>query len=107
MATMVHSRGFKSKYVSITTSTAVSLTDLGFTSSEVSDADHFHVQAVANGGLRYWYDGTVPTSSEGFLLFEGESQIFRGSVNGQKVRFIADSGATGNVEVAITLGKFF
>jgi len=107
MASLIASAPIKSLYVTLSTTTAQTLLTLGFTEQEVKDADHVHISIIKNGDVRYWYDGiTVPTGSQGHLMYEGEERIVRGIRNARNLKMISDIDATGEVELAITLGKF-
>lgn len=87
---------------STVSSTALSLTDIGFDADEVAVADRMRV-TVETQPLRYRYDGAVATTSVGHQLVAGSVLILDGQQNIANFSIIAVStdGA-----VFITLESF-
>lgn len=106
MSSMIASTGLYCVYTTVSSSEAKGLLELGFSDDQIKGSDHVHISVVKNGGLRYWYNGTVPTASQGHPIWEGDERIIRGLKNARNLKVIADVGALTDVEVAITIGAF-
>lgn len=99
---MIAIGGYVSKMVTVDNLTAKSLVDLGFLEKDVAGADSAQV-SVFGKTVRYWYDGSTPTPSEGHPIFPLSERIVRGIRNIQNFRMIAEQGTA---TIAITLGTF-
>lgn len=99
---MIAIGGYSSKMVTVDASVAKSLEELGFTHLEVAGADSAQISAF-NKNVRYWYDGSTPTSSEGHPIFASSERIVRGIRNIQNLKLISE---VGTATMAITLGTF-
>lgn len=81
-------------------STEQTMTDLGFTDAELSEADIAFI-TVDGADVRFTYDGTTPTGSVGHLLSNSDKWIVMGNDNIRNLQFIrADST---DAYVAVTL----
>ena len=98
---MVGVGGYAAKMVDVS-STALSLSDMLFTEEEIKSADTVHV-SVRVGNVSYWYDGTVPTATQGHEILEKSERIIRGIRNIRNFKVISQSGTA---KLAITLGTF-
>ena len=99
---MIAIAGYVSKMVTVDNSVAKGMEDFGFTEKEISGADSAQI-SVFGKTVRYWYDGSTPTPSEGHPIFPMSERMVRGIRNIQKIRLIAEQGTA---TLAITLGTF-
>ncbi|MBD3675588.1 MAG: hypothetical protein HUJ26_18915 [Planctomycetaceae bacterium] len=92
---------FKSGAIS---STAIGLTDLGFTAEEIAEAERAIISTHATEVHMRW-DGGNPTGTTGIMLDEGSGAAFAvivGSENLQNLKFIKESGgADGTLSVML------
>lgn len=84
-------------------STALTLVTFGFTEAQVNEADRVRLTCATNG-VRYRYDGGVPTASAGHLLPAAGEVIISGNTNISRLRLIRATGT--DAAVSITLEKF-
>lgn len=99
---MVAIAGFAHNTETITTS-VVGPTDW-FTDTQIRQADVLHIAADTGGQtMRYWYDGTDPTDTEGIQFLAGAWLMVRGirNIRNFKVRTIS-----GTATVQMQLGTF-
>ena len=86
-------------YESITVAdTAVSLSAGTYTQSDGSIAKKATI-TVETGQIRWRYDGTAPTSSEGHLSNPTNVIVIKGSINIQNFRAIRATSTSGTIRV--------
>lgn len=87
--------------VATITDTAQNLDDLGFTAAEVALADYAHI-SVETADIRYYYDGSTPTSSNGHLVAAGNSFVLEGRVNTGRALFIRSGGTSATAQITLS-----
>ncbi len=92
--------------ISVTSLSAVSVEDFGFSDDEIKGADSMHVSALRSNVI-YRYTGLDPVntvgSEVGHVIYEGAERIIRGKTNITNFRLLA---LTTSARVHITLGTF-
>jgi hypothetical protein len=84
-------------------STAQTLTDVGFSAAEIERADVAYI-TVDTQALRYRYDSGAPTAADGHLLDAGDKWLLVGNQNIRNLQLIRAGSSDGFV--AITLESF-
>ena len=118
---MVAVTGFASKMVTVDSSAAMNLADMGFTQQEIQSSDSIHISHIdiseSAPTLYYWYSASVaeggsPVSMiplneadgpEGHPIYPGGERIMRGIRNARNFHIIAGESTT---QIAITIGTF-
>lgn len=91
--------GFTSQFAKTVSSTALSLTDLGFTTAQVQQAQSMRL-TVETQSTRYAYDGATPTAANGHLLAANAELLLVGSENLANFRIIR---VTTDATIQVTL----
>lgn len=81
-------------------STALTLTDVGFSAAQVTRANRARVTCLAQPVL-YRYDGGVPAASTGHALIANETVVIDGQSNLAELRFIRAGGTDGTVCITL------
>ena len=95
-------RAYADAEVTITT-TAQDLLDVGFTQSQIDDADDVHMTAK-DGNIYYRYTGGAATSANAHLLNNGNETHIYGTINASQLSLLRNGAA--DVKVFITLSKY-
>lgn len=89
----------------ITSSTAQSLTDLGFTAAQVARANRVIITG-SGGNLRYYDNGTTPTSSAGHFFNDGITYDAEAGVDGASPAALEMIAESASVSVTVELHTF-
>ena len=66
----------------------------GFTASNITDCKRAYI-TIETASIRFRYDGTAPTATEGHLLYPRDILIIEGFSNLENFRAIRSSGISG------------
>ena len=101
MSFIYETKAYASKTITVS-NTALTMTTMGFTASQLSQAKRALITVSTAAGVRMTYDGTTPTAALGHLLIGTVASIYiEGNLNIRNLQFIRATGA--DSEVAITL----